>query len=120
MVPMAQPAAVAASFMRSNVDRAFLRRLRFVVQFPFPDCEQRAEIWRRTFPAATPLDGIDFDALARLAVTGGSIRTMALSAAFGAAEDGTSVGPVHVLHAAHVEYAKAERALTDGETEGLR
>ncbi len=51
--------AILTTNLRSNVDRAFLRRLRFVVQFPFPDAEQRAEIWRRTFPAATPLDGIE-------------------------------------------------------------
>jgi hypothetical protein len=112
--------AILTTNLRSNVDRAFLRRLRFVVQFPFPDAETRADIWRRTFPPATPLDGIDFDVLARLAVPGGSIRTMALSAAFAAAEDGTPVTPAHVLRAAHVEYAKAERALTDTETEGLR
>jgi hypothetical protein len=112
--------AILTTNLRSNVDRAFLRRLRFVVQFPFPDAEQRADIWRRTFPPATPLDGLSADGLARLTVSGGSIRTIALSAAFAAAEDGSPVGREHVLHAARVEYAKAERALTDAETEGLR
>ena len=112
--------AILTTNLRSNVDRAFLRRLRFVVQFPFPDTVQRAEIWRRTFPPATPLDGIDPEALARLAASGGSIRAIALSAAFGASEDGTAVTPAHVLRAARVEYAKADRALTDSETGGLR
>jgi hypothetical protein len=112
--------AILTTNLRSNVDRAFLRRLRFVVQFPFPDAVQRAEIWRRTFPDATPLEGIDHDDLARLAVSGGSIRSIALSAAFAAAEHGTGVRPEHVLRAARVEYAKAERALTSTETEGLR
>jgi hypothetical protein len=112
--------AILTTNLRSNVDRAFLRRLGFVVQFPFPDAEQRAEIWRKSFPAAAPLDGIDFDALARLAAPGGSIRAMALSAAFGAADDGTAVTAAHVLRAARVEYAKTERALTETETEGLR
>jgi vesicle-fusing ATPase len=111
--------AILTTNLRSNVDRAFLRRLRFVVQFPFPDVAQRAEIWRRTFPAATPLAGIEPDVLARLGISGGSIRAIALSAAFAAAEDG-AVTPAHVLQAARVEYAKAERALTDSETEGLR
>jgi len=111
--------AILTTNLRSNVDRAFLRRLRFVVQFPFPDPAQRAEIWRRTFPAATPVDGIDPDVLARLATSGGSIRAIALSAAFAAAEDGGAVKPAHVLQAARAEYAKAERPLTDAETEGI-
>ena len=58
--------AILTTNLRANVDRAFLRRLRFVVQFPFPERAQRAEIWRRTFPAAAPLDGIDPEQLARL------------------------------------------------------
>jgi ATPase family associated with various cellular activities (AAA) len=111
--------AILTTNLRSNVDRAFLRRLRFVVQFPFPDSIQRAEIWRGVFPAATPLDGLDPEALARLTVSGGSIRSIALSAAFAAAEDGVPVAPAHVVRAARFEYAKAERALTDSELEGL-
>jgi vesicle-fusing ATPase len=112
--------AILTTNMRSNLDRAFLRRLRFVVQFPFPDAEQRAEIWRRTFPSTAPLDGIDAAGLARLTVSGGSIRAIALSAAFAAAEERTPITPQHVLHAARVEYAKADRALTDAETDGLQ
>jgi SpoVK/Ycf46/Vps4 family AAA+-type ATPase len=112
--------AILTTNLRSNLDRAFLRRLRFVVQFPFPDAPQRAEIWRRVFPAATPLDGIDPDALARLTVSGGSIHSIALAAAFAAAEDRMPVSPEHVLRAARLEYAKAERALTDSELGGLR
>jgi vesicle-fusing ATPase len=112
--------AVLTTNLRSNLDRGFLRRLRFVVQFPFPDAAQRAEIWRRVFPAATPLDGIDPDVLARLTVSGGSIRSIALAAAFAAAEDRMPVAPAHVLRAARFEYAKAERPLTDSELEGLR
>jgi len=111
--------AILTTNLRSNVDRAFLRRLRFVVQFPFPDAAQRAEIWRRVFPVAAPLDGIEPEALARLATSGGSIRAIALSAAFAAAENGGVVTPAHVLQAARLEYAKAERPLTDAETEGI-
>jgi vesicle-fusing ATPase len=111
--------AILTTNLRSNVDRAFLRRVRFVVQFPFPDAEQRAEIWRLAFPAATPIDGIAAERLARLTVSGGSIRSIAVSAAFAAAAAGTAVTPAHVLRAARIEYAKAERALTDAETAGL-
>src|SRR5262245_9358010 len=112
--------AILTTNLRSNVDRAFLRRLRFVVSFPFPDAEQRAEIWRRTLPPAAPVDGLDPDRLARLVASGGAIRSIALSAAFAAAEDGTAMTAAHVLRAAQAEYAKADRSLTDAETDGLR
>ncbi len=48
--------AILTTNMKTALDDAFLRRLRFVVQFPFPDAAQRAEIWRRVFPAATPVE----------------------------------------------------------------
>src|SRR6185437_1267443 len=56
--------AVLATNMKSALDPAFLRRIRFVINFPFPDATQRVEIWRRIFPAATPTEGLD---MARLA-----------------------------------------------------
>lgn len=111
--------AILTTNLRSNVDKAFLRRLRFVVQFPFPDEALRAAIWARAFPAATPTEGLEPTALARLQVPGGSIRSIAVGAAFAAAAAGEPVRPEHVLHAARVEYAKAERALTDAETTSL-
>jgi hypothetical protein len=63
--------------------RLFLRRLRFVVQFPFPDATQRMEIWRRAFP---PTQNLDFAKLAKLNIGGGNIRNIALNAAFMAAD----------------------------------
>jgi SpoVK/Ycf46/Vps4 family AAA+-type ATPase len=112
--------AILTTNLRANVDRAFLRRLRFVVQFPFPDQLLRAELWRRAFPARTPTEELDAAALARLQVSGGSIHAMAVSAAFEAAAQGTGVRREHLLHAARVEYAKAERTLTDTETSALQ
>jgi SpoVK/Ycf46/Vps4 family AAA+-type ATPase len=67
--------AILTTNMNSALDNAFLRRIRFVVQFPFPNPAQRAEIWRRIFPAATLTEGLDLDKLARLSVAGGSSRT---------------------------------------------
>jgi ATPase family associated with various cellular activities (AAA) len=107
--------AILTTNLRSNVDRAFLRRLRFVVQFPFPDLALRTEIWRKAFPPQTPTEGLDPAMLAHLQIPGGSIHVIALSAAFAAAEQGTPVRPEHVLYAARVDYAKAERNLTDTE-----
>ncbi len=80
--------AILTTNLEGALDQAFLRRLRFVVRFPFPDAAQRREIWRRAFPAATPLGAVDVDALARLDVAGGNIRNIAVNAAFLAADAG--------------------------------
>ena len=66
--------AILTTNMKSALDPAFLRRLRFVVQFPFPDAALARGIWRRVFPAPTPTEGLDFGQLARLQVAGGNIR----------------------------------------------
>jgi hypothetical protein len=111
--------AILTTNLRANLDQAFLRRLRFVVQFPFPDESLREQIWARAFPRQTPTEGLDPRGLARMQISGGSIRSIALAAAFAAAEAGTPVRPEHVLHAARVDYAKAERSLTDAEARGI-
>ena len=110
--------AILTTNMKSALDTAFLRRIRFVVQFPFPDAAQRAEIWRRIFPISTPTSGLDIGRLAQLNVSGGNIRNIALNAAFLAADAEEKVGMSHVLRAAHSEYAKIEKPLTDAETAG--
>ena len=58
--------AILTTNLKSALDTAFMRRIRFVVQFPFPDAAQRGEIWRRIFPAHTPTEGLDIARLARL------------------------------------------------------
>jgi hypothetical protein len=110
--------AVLTTNLRSALDTAFLRRLRFVVAFPFPDAAQRAEIWRRALPPETPTRGLDFVKLARLGVAGGNIRNIALAAAFLAAEAGDPLGMEHLLQAARGEYAKLERPLGAPEIAG--
>jgi hypothetical protein len=110
--------AVLTTNQRTALDHAFLRRLRFVVHFPFPDAAQRAEIWRRAFPAATPTEGLDPVKLARLGLAGGHIRNIALQAAFHAADQGEPVRMAHLLRAARAECAKLERPLGDAEVAG--
>ncbi len=110
--------AILTTNMASTIDTAFLRRLRFSITFPFPDAAARVEIWRRAFPAATPLDGLDLQRLARLNIAGGNIRNVALHAAFYAADAGAPVRMPHLLRAARLEYAKLERPLTETETGG--
>jgi SpoVK/Ycf46/Vps4 family AAA+-type ATPase len=110
--------AILTTNSRSALDPAFQRRLRFIVQFPFPDRAQREHIWRGVFPAATPVQGLDYAKLARLDVPGGSIRNIALNAAFLAADASEVVGMRHLLQAAHAEAAKRERPFSEAETRG--
>ena len=104
--------------MKAALDVAFSRRLAFVVQFPFPDQQQRQLIWPRIFPGATPVEQLDYGKLARLSMSGGNIRSIALNAAFLAADEGAAVAMRHLLQAAHTEASKRERPLSDAETRG--
>ncbi len=108
--------AILTSNLKDSLDPAFLRRLRFMLQFPFPDADQRAGIWRRAFASATPTEGLDVEKLSRLNVSGGNIRNIALSAAFLAAAEGVPVRMAHLLEAARIELIKVGRPLTDAET----
>ena len=101
--------AILTTNLKNVLDTSFLRRIRFAVQFPFPDVAQRAEIWRRVFPEKTPTAELDVARLARLNVAGGNIRNIALQAAFLAAGSGEPVTMAHILRAAHIEYAKLEK-----------
>nr|WP_281418547.1 ATP-binding protein [Ancylobacter oerskovii] len=112
--------AVLTTNQKSAVDPAFLRRIRFVVQFPFPDAGQRCEIWRRAFPQDTPTLDLDPARLAQLALAGGNIRNVAMNAAFLAAGRGEAVGMGHIREAAVAEYAKLEKPLTSSELGGWR
>ncbi|MFF3872671.1 ATP-binding protein [Streptomyces sp. NPDC001978] len=110
--------AVLTTNMKQALDTAFLRRIRFVVDFPFPAEQERAEIWRRVLPPQAPLKDIDPELLAQLTVAGGSIRNIALSGAFLAAEEGDRLQMRHMLAAARTEYLKLERSLTPPEVRG--
>jgi hypothetical protein len=110
--------AVLTTNMKSALDQAFWRRLRFAVQFPFPTAEQRAAIWQRIFPAETPTKGLDPLQLAQLNVAGGNIRNIAMNAAFYAADAGQPVCMAHILRAARSEYSKLDKTLTNAEIRG--
>jgi hypothetical protein len=110
--------AILTTNLKSALDTAFVRRLRFVVQFPFPDAGQRREIWRRIFPGDTPTEALDHDKLAQLGVPGGNIRNIALNAAFLAADGGQPVTMAHLVAAAKSELAKMEKPLSEAEIGG--
>jgi SpoVK/Ycf46/Vps4 family AAA+-type ATPase len=112
--------AILTTNMKEALDPAFLRRIRFMVQFPFPDQALRAEIWRRIFPTRTPTEDLDVGALARLSISGGNIRSIALNGAFAAAADNRPVRMSDLLQATRLEYDKMEKTLTEAEIGGWK
>ena len=103
--------AILTTNMKASLDKAFLRRIRFVVQFPFPDEAARASLWQRQFPPVAPLaDDVHWEALARLQLAGGHIRSIAINAAFAAAHEDAAIAQRHLVAAAHAELAKLERS----------
>ncbi len=104
--------AILATNLRDNLDEAFMRRLAFIVTFPFPDEEERRRIWELVWPAETPLaDDLDFDALAAAhRLSGGQIKNAALAAAYLAAGNGGVVAGEHLESALRREYEKLGRA----------
>jgi hypothetical protein len=107
--------AILATNMRSALDPAFLRRLRFVLTFPFPAAAERRAIWSRVFPSRTQTAGLDLDRLAGLTATGGMISNIALNAAFLAARAAEPVSMPLVLEAARAEYRKLELPVAEGD-----
>jgi hypothetical protein len=113
--------AILATNMKSALDQAFLRRLRFIVNFPFPDKQERRRIWKRIFPSGVPnaLGDEDYNWLAGLSLTGGSIHNIALAAAFLAAAQ-PDVGKrivtlAMVLEAARAEFRKLEQPILESD-----
>ncbi len=110
-----QGLAILTTNLKDSLDKAFNRRLRFIVKFSFPDVAERTLILQRVFPKNTPTQGLEFSSLARLNVTGGNIRSIALNAAFLAAQLGEPVMMKHILRATQSEYTKLDMTLTGSE-----
>ena len=107
--------AILATNMKSALDSAFMRRLRFIVEFPFPDASQRKEIWQKVFPVEAAVEGLEYGVLARLEIPGGHIRNIAVNSAFLAAGEGQLIGMDQVMRAARREYTKIDRLIMDSE-----
>ncbi|MGH3901048.1 MAG: ATP-binding protein, partial [Pseudonocardiaceae bacterium] len=105
---------ILATNLRQNMDEAFTRRIRFILEFPFPAEESRARIWRTHFPPESPVSAeVDYGYLAReFPVAGGSIKNIALNAAFLAAADGGTISTRHILHSTRREFEKIGKLWT--------
>lgn len=99
---------ILATNLMKNLDSAFVRRLNYVVEFPFPDERYRKLIWNKVFPHKTPKsDDLDFGFLSRkFKIAGGNIKNIALNSAFLAARDGGIVNMDNVILAIKREYQK--------------
>jgi DNA polymerase III delta prime subunit len=111
---------ILATNFRKNMDDAFVRRLHFIIDFPFPTERHRRQIWGKIFPTDTPLNtNLNLDVLAnRFELSGGNIRNIALAAAFLAAEDEEIVEKIHLIRAIKRECQKMGRLMTDKDFEG--
>lgn len=103
--------AILATNLSQHIDEAFVRRMHFIVEFPFPDREDRMRIWQVVFPREAPLaQEVDFEALAReIKLAGGNIKNIALAAAFYAAGNGRVIQMPHLWQAARREHQKLGR-----------
>src|SRR5262249_3549575 len=108
---------ILATNLRQNMDAAFTRRMRFIVDFPFPEDEDRLRIWRSVWPPEVPLGpDVDLPSLSRqFRLAGGGIRKVALAAAFLAAEQRQPVSMRHLMRATMRELQKMGRLVNEEE-----
>lgn len=78
--------AILATNRRKDLDEAFLRRLRYVIEFPMPGVPERERIWRASIPAHVDAEELDFHFLAKqFSFAGGHIRSVIFNACLQAA-----------------------------------
>ena len=114
--------SVLATNYKHNIDPAFFRRMKFIVEFQFPDVATRKVLWETTIPKTTPLaEDVDIDFLAqRFEFVGGNIKNCILNAAFLAAADPAAGGEVHMQHylqAIKYEFTKTGKVFTRADFE---
>lgn len=104
---------VLATNLIQNFDEAFKRRMKFVIEFPFPGTEERRKIWERAIPEEMPSEGLDYEYLAgNFELSGSNIRNCILHGAFLAAGRGKALGMEEILLGMKNEYAKNGKSLT--------
>lgn len=109
--------AILSTNLRANVDDAFARRLDTILEFPMPQLRERRMLWARCLGSRLPLaDDVDLDFCARsFPLSGGNIRSIALTAAYLAASEGRPVGMLELMRATHREYRKLGRLTLESE-----
>ncbi|MCA9934153.1 MAG: hypothetical protein KC415_09530, partial [Anaerolineales bacterium] len=108
-----------ATNLRANLDDAFMRRLQFGIDFPFPKPADRLRIWQALFPPDVPRDAnLDLELMAeRFEIAGGNIRNILVTAAYLAASNGQVVKMEHLLHGTRRELQKMGRLVNERDLE---
>jgi SpoVK/Ycf46/Vps4 family AAA+-type ATPase len=112
-------AVILATNFKRNIDDAFIRRLDFVIDFPFPEADDRRRIWRLLLPEEAPVaEEVDIAFLAtQFKLSGGAIRNCSLAAAFQAADEDSAIGMRHLVRAVAQEYGKQGRLTLEADFE---
>jgi SpoVK/Ycf46/Vps4 family AAA+-type ATPase len=115
--------AILATNRKKDLDEAFLRRLRYILDFPMPDIPERKRIWRQVMPEKVDTSQINFDFLARqFPLAGGHIRSIVFNACLQSAEkfssegfdssDAPQLSMERILIAVKREYDKLNRSVS--------
>jgi hypothetical protein len=107
--------AILATNMRSALDAAFLRRLRFVVNFQYPGVAERRRLWQQVILPAVPHADLDYERLARFNLSGGNVASVALNAAFAAAQRNTPLTMPLLLSSLRAELRKLDKPVNETE-----
>lgn len=110
--------AILATNMKNALDNAFMRRLRFIVNFPYPGIAERKLMWQKALAPDVPRDALDYERLARFNLSGGNIQSIAVNAAFAAAlrqgDERTVTMPL-LLSATRSELRKLDKQINEAE-----
>jgi AAA+ superfamily predicted ATPase len=105
--------AILATNLRENMDSAFIRRMKYIVDFQMPDKEMREQIWRNGFSEGVPRGELDYDFLAKqFELSGGNIKNIILTATFMAAGRNERVEMSHIFESVENEYYKYSKKMT--------
>jgi hypothetical protein len=107
--------AILATNMKSALDNAFMRRLRFIVNFQFPGPAERKQIWQKALPPGVPCEALDYERLARFSLSGGNVASIVLNASFSAAQRGTPLTMPLLLSATRTELRKLDKPINEAE-----
>lgn len=101
----------------NNIDDAFKRRIKFMVNFSFPEAEVRLKLWNTILPKQVPLEEeIDFEFFAeKFELAGSNIKEILTNAAYIAAGQGTGLKNQHIVEAVKLNYAKYGKVLNDSD-----
>ena len=103
---------ILATNFSQNLDDAFMRRIQYIIKFPFPDAVQREQLWRSIIPSHMPMEPLDVPFLAKtFELSGGPIKNIVLTAAYLVAQDGKKLSMQHFIEAAIQEYKKTGKLL---------